>query len=205
MSDNSNYVISHIQRRKKDLISVFGGECCICHFNAYPQALDFHHVNPNEKEFGITDSGAVTKALEKQLEEMKKCVLVCSNCHRGIHAGLVQIPDNYQELYNQAVADELIKANNERKKGKQFFCKYCGATVYKGNDCCPQCAHKQQRRVERPSREDLKDLIRNNSFLKVGSIFKVSDNAIRKWCKAYGLPSKKTEINLITDEDWALI
>ena len=32
-----------------------------------------------------------------------------------------------------------------------------------------------------------------------------SDKAISKWCKAYNLPSKKTEINTYSDEEWALI
>lgn len=75
------------------MIKVFGRRCCLCGFNAYQEALEFHHINPEEKEFGIT-TDTTTKSLEKQLQELKKCILVCSNCHRGIHAGYLQVPKN---------------------------------------------------------------------------------------------------------------
>ena len=59
--------------------------------------------------------------------------------------------------------------------------------------------------MKRPERDDLKDLIRNNSFLSIGKQFGVSDNSIRKWCAAYNLPTKKTEIKKISDEEWQSI
>ena len=45
-------------------------------------------------------------------------------------------------------------------------------------------------------------MIKKLPFTQIGEKFKVSDNTIRKWCKAMGLPSKKTEINKYTDLDW---
>lgn len=60
-------------------------------------------------------------------------------------------------------------------------------------------------RKPRPSREELKQLIRTESFLSIGRIFNVSDNAIRKWCIAENLPKSKTEIKKISDEDWEKI
>jgi len=58
---------------------------------------------------------------------------------------------------------------------------------------------------ERPAREILKEEIRNNSFLAIGKKYKVSDNAIRKWCESYSLPTKKREINKYTNEEWKII
>ncbi len=58
-------MINFIKRRKSNLIKVFHSRCCICGFDEFQEALDFHHVNPETKSFGITDSNAVTKALEK--------------------------------------------------------------------------------------------------------------------------------------------
>lgn len=58
------------------------------------------------------------------------------------------------------------------------------------------------RKVERPSREQLKDLIRKMSFLEIGKLFGVSDKAITKWCKHESLPHKKREIKSISDEMW---
>lgn len=69
-------------------------------------------------------------------------------------------------------------------------------------DMCVDCYNKLQRRVERPSREVLKEEIRTTPFLKLSEKYGVSDNAIKKWCKSYGLPYKKSEIKLISDEDW---
>ena len=48
-----NDVYTFIKRRKSDLISVFGGKCCLCGFNAFQEALEFHHVDPSQKEFGM--------------------------------------------------------------------------------------------------------------------------------------------------------
>ena len=61
------------------------------------------------------------------------------------------------------------------------------------------------RTVVRPNRDELKQLIRTKSFLQIGKMYGVSDNAIRKWCDFENLPRKKGEINKYTDEEWALI
>ena len=52
------------------------------------------------------------------------------------------------------------------------------------------------------TREELKELIRSQSFVNIGKKFGVSDNAIRKWCQKFNLPYKKTEINKYTEEEW---
>ena len=49
----------------------------------HPGCLDFHHKDPNEKEFTI--SKVVTKGKKKLLEEISKCIVLCSNCHRKLH------------------------------------------------------------------------------------------------------------------------
>ena len=59
--------------------------------------------------------------------------------------------------------------------------------------------------VERPSREVLKLMIRNEPFTKIGNKFNVTDNTIRKWCKNENLPYKASEIKKISDEDWKKI
>jgi hypothetical protein len=58
--------------------------CHVCGFNQSIHALDWHHVNMEEKEAHITDlhSGKLTKLFH----ELKKCVVLCANCHRMVHA-----------------------------------------------------------------------------------------------------------------------
>ena len=58
--------------------------CCeICGENRY-WVLDFHHKNPKEKDLEVA---LVVRQCSKQklLDEIKKCMVVCSNCHRDIH------------------------------------------------------------------------------------------------------------------------
>ena len=71
-------------------------------------------------------------------------------------------------------------------------------------------SHKQklsinQRMVERPSREELKQLIRTTPFTTIAKQYGVTDNAIRKWCDFENLPRTKKEINSYSDEEWELI
>lgn len=53
--------------------------------------LDFHHKDPSEKEGTISVMIASTTKKEKVIDEISKCVVLCSNCHRKVHAGELQI------------------------------------------------------------------------------------------------------------------
>lgn len=68
----------------------YGGKCMRCGYSRCTAALDFHHKDPNLKDFGISDDNM---KLKDAIEEAKKCVLICSNCHRELHAGLWNIKD----------------------------------------------------------------------------------------------------------------
>lgn len=48
-------------------------------------------------------------------------------------------------------------------------------------------------------------MIRAESFVQIGKMFSVSDNAIKKWCKAYNLPFRKTDIKKYSNEAWSKI
>ena len=69
---------------KERAIAFLGGACQKCEYNRCPAAFDFHHLDPREKDFDISSRVAWTPALE---DELKKCVLLCANCHREAHAG----------------------------------------------------------------------------------------------------------------------
>ena len=199
MLTKSQIVCNFARRRKQDLASIFGGKCLLCGFDKFQEALEFHHVNPSEKEFNLTSSKMV--ALEKQIKEAKKCVLLCSNCHKGVHANFYEIPLDWKKSFDEERANELL----ENLKRKQSFCRKCGKEISYNASYCVDCLAFLQRRVERPSREELKELVRTQSLLQVGKMFGVSDNAIRKWCIKENIPSKKTDINKYSDEEWAEI
>ena len=88
---------------------------------------------------------------------------------------------------------------------KHYFCIDCGCEIGKGAVRCSICDHKKQRIVERPNRVELKYLIRTTPFTKIASLFGVSDNSIRKWCKNENLPFKASEIKKYSDEEWEKI
>lgn len=56
-------------------------KCSICG-ESRPWCLDFHHINPSEKDVEVVKLIESPRKLE---EEIKKCVVLCANCHREIH------------------------------------------------------------------------------------------------------------------------
>lgn len=69
---------------KAQAVKYKGGRCEICGYDKCMDALDFHHLSPKEKDFNISGG---TKSFESIKPELDKCILVCANCHREIHAG----------------------------------------------------------------------------------------------------------------------
>lgn len=87
--------LSHYERNKKtnEKIKLFfknykeNLKCSFCEENE-PCCLDFHHLNPKEKEFNVSIL-TIYGSIKKLKNELKKCIPVCSNCHRKIHAGII--------------------------------------------------------------------------------------------------------------------
>ena len=73
---------------KEQLVEYKGGKCQICGYNKCSAALEFHHIDPNKKDFTISGG---TKSFEKLKPEVDKCIMVCSNCHKEIHSGLINL------------------------------------------------------------------------------------------------------------------
>lgn len=59
-------------------------KCEKCEFN-HPAALDWHHKNPDEKSFEISQGYRVVGSKKRILEEMQRCQVLCANCHRIFH------------------------------------------------------------------------------------------------------------------------
>lgn len=64
--------------------------CAVCTENE-PCALDFHHVDSTEKESAIASMLIRGRSKEALLAELAKCELLCSNCHRKHHSGIVLV------------------------------------------------------------------------------------------------------------------
>lgn len=83
-----NIRIKAMQRKfRVDAVNYAGGKCCRCGYNKYIGALEFHHLDPTQKDFGLSGSHMSTLN-DKAKAEIAKCILLCSNCHREEHAKL---------------------------------------------------------------------------------------------------------------------
>ncbi len=72
-------------RLKKLCVDYKGSKCIRCDYNKCLDALEFHHTNPNTKDFNISEKR--TKFLTEEIKkELDKCILLCSNCHREEHS-----------------------------------------------------------------------------------------------------------------------
>ncbi len=93
-ADRRAYNITAVKKRRKKLrqmaLDMKGGKCMMCGYSRDQTALDFHHLDEKSKEFGLSDRG-LTRSWEKTKLEVEKCVLVCANCHREIHSGLIKL------------------------------------------------------------------------------------------------------------------
>lgn len=80
------------------------------------------------------------------------------------------------------------------------FCVVCNRTLQDKqlNYCSQSCCNLHTRKVERPSKEQLKQDISTMSMVKVGTKYGVSDNAIRKWMKSYGMSKSTMSRSVIT-------
>lgn len=77
----------YVDKRRKVLkvkaLEYKGAKCECCGYAKSSRALQFHHLDPNEKDFTI--SSGQTKSWEKIKDELDKCILLCSNCHAEHH------------------------------------------------------------------------------------------------------------------------
>jgi predicted nucleic acid-binding Zn ribbon protein len=174
---NIYYVTKRRKDLKKALVEYKGGICENCGYNKCIAALDFHHKNPKEKEFGLSQRG-LTKSLEILKKEADKCLLLCANCHRETHDALSEFKDT-----------KTIKTYK-----KNINCKVCKKETHNTKYCSYECSTQDKRKVERPSKNKLIQMLKDNNWTKVGKIFNVTDNTIRKWAKSYNIPTSRKEI-----------
>ena len=190
-------------------------QCGITHWFGLPINLEVHHIDFNH-----------------QNDNDDNLILLCPNCHsytenhsKNIYSNNVSDEKLVQALQeSETIREALLKvklsttgANYARvraliqkykivkfyqKERELNYCLDCGVPIDDGAVRCRECSSLRQRVSVRPSREELKKMIRTNSFIAIGKKYGVSDNAIRKWCDSYCLPRTKTVINKYSDEEW---
>lgn len=87
------------QQTKLDAVAYLGGKCANCGYDRCIAALDFHHIDPNEKDRSYRKLMQIKFTPELQ-KELDKCVLLCATCHREAHHCPECLNDNLN-LYRQ--------------------------------------------------------------------------------------------------------
>jgi hypothetical protein len=90
-NDRRQYLIKAVHARRKKVrqmaVEYKGGKCEICGYYRCVDALEFHHNDFFEKRFGISEKGC-TRSWKEVMGELDKCIMICANCHRELHAKL---------------------------------------------------------------------------------------------------------------------
>lgn len=188
---NSSYAnISSLKKRILDA-GLLTYKCYCCGnegiWNNKPLTLELHHKDGDNIN-----------------HELSNLEFLCPNCHSQTK----NYGSKNSKYIDKVDSVKFVKIHSKREN----YCADCGIVISQRAKLCNSCNFKL-RRLENAkkfqevglaqiSREDLKDLIRKNSFRYIGNLFNVSDNAIRKWCKKYKLPYLSSEIKNISDEDW---
>lgn len=88
-----------------------------------------------------------------------------------------------------------------KRRKKKNFCIDCGKEISSKSTRCGICSAKYNAKIKKensnityPTKEELSKLIYEKSFVEIGKMYNVSDNTIRKWCKNFNLPYRKSDI-----------
>lgn len=186
---NRRSAVLAVGRKRKNIkaqaVAYKGGKCQICSYSTAQEALEFHHIEPEHKDFGLADKGHTRSWLSVK-NEIDKCILLCSNCHRECHAGLHNISNIPMISTDLGIVVKSIK---------KWICVDCGDAATKRAKRCLPCRknHKRvyevfsTRKVERPSKEELEKLLWQKPTTQLATEFGVSGKAIEKWARKYGI------------------
>jgi len=166
-------------KRKVELIKLKGGKCEKCGYDKNISALDFHHIDPNIKEFQLDARKSANTKMFKLIEEVAKCELLCANCHRETHHPDLNLINMDEILKN---IDENVLSIRTINKPK---CIDCNIEINYGCVRCQKCLSINRRKVTRPSYDQLLTEINETNFVAVGKKYGVAGNTIRKWIKFY--------------------
>ena len=173
------YQVMRSLKRKTHLSNLRGGSCEICGYNKNLAALEFHHIDRTTKESQLDSRTLSNSNMKWIMSEFEKCMVLCANCHREVHS-----PD----LMMENVSEKIEKFDLERSdkwitlaEPKKYNCEDCGCEISKWGNKCKECAHKSRRKVDRPEKSVIFEMVANEGYRSVGRKFGVSDNTVRKW------------------------
>ena len=177
--------------------------------------IEYYDSHNKEKGYNLTDGGdsaAFTILTREQVDEIK--LLLETDMSQQDIADKYNVNQRSISYINTGetwtdqwrtypIRSFWISKTTTTKTTTKYYCQNCGKEIAtKDATLCVDCYSISRRKVNRASKDELKQLIRTTSFLQIGKIYGVSDTAIRKWCQSYGIPYKQKEIKSYSDEEW---
>lgn len=122
------------KKLKEDLFYIMGSCCAICGYNRCIKACEFHHLEKDKKDFSISNFLQKGKELNILFDEARKCVMLCSNCHREVHDGM----HTERQLVCTFSHERFEEIFSNRR------CLFCGILLYniKSQFCSKRCRGK---------------------------------------------------------------
>ncbi len=91
-SENYKRIAETRKQKTRELKLFMGGKCQLCHYDKCLEALDFHHIDPSTKVENLSNL-TKSRGIDALKLEAAKCLLICSNCHREFHAGIISLSE----------------------------------------------------------------------------------------------------------------
>jgi predicted nucleic acid-binding Zn ribbon protein len=121
------------------IIEALGGKCIVCGYNTCHSSMSMHHIDPSKKNFSFGSVRKIAKSFDKILNELKKCCILCHNCHGEYHDGLIKLPNDIE------IVSEKLVVEYEQKIFDLCYdkCPVCGKFKKKYNMTCSyECRDK---------------------------------------------------------------
>ena len=173
---------------KEALLKGFGEKCNKCGYNKYRGAFDFHHIR--NRKYKVSDMMTKPQARSKIIEEVKKCILLCKNCHAELHYDIWKLNEIEIIKFDEAkLPEEPYKARKRKITFRKCLVCFKNYKVTHKNQkfCSYKCSNFASRKVIWPQRKILKEEIKEYSWRTLGKKYKVSDKTVKEWAIKYKL------------------
>jgi hypothetical protein len=199
MSREYNNFQAWRQRVKLRLVEAFGGRCGLCGYDRCIRNLVFHHLDPSAKDFAITSKRIPGWA--NLIVEVRKCVMLCANCHGEVHHGVTPIPETCRRFDERFATYEGWSVNSNKKKQRPP-CRHCREPMqnrFNKKYCSRKCfglAHRGPLKAKVRSNltaDDITMLLaeHGNRWTLAAESIGISDNGLRKLAATRGLPTTR--------------
>ncbi len=137
MSQSSESVKAWRKATKQRMVAAMGGKCQCCGYDRCTESMDFHHIDPEQKEMSLGSVRANPTAWGAIVNELRKCILICRNCHGEIHYAGRQLPESYarfDERYadfanHQDFATPCLHCGRPKAPNRRHCSKSCSASA----------------------------------------------------------------------------